>query len=75
VNWLKGKRRWAVLGAPTGWHLIPAFRLAKPDSWWARKYYSPEKMGRARNRFPRFDAKGHRIVEPEDAAAMAVAEP
>lgn len=28
-----------------------ALRLAKPDSPWARRYYGPEKMARARERF------------------------
>src|SRR5213075_479947 len=35
VCWLKGKRWWATLGFFTGWHWIPVFRLAKPNSWWA----------------------------------------
>ena len=51
VCWLKGKRLWATIGFVTGWHVIPAIRLAKPDSWWARKYYGPEKLKQANARF------------------------
>jgi hypothetical protein len=28
-------------------------RLAKPDSWWARRYYGPAKLARARSRYAR----------------------
>jgi hypothetical protein len=51
VCWLKGKRWWAVLGFPTLWHWVPVFRLAKPDSWWARRYYDQDKLLRAQQRF------------------------
>jgi hypothetical protein len=51
ICWLKGKRLWAVLGSVSLWHLIPMIRLAKPDSWWARRYYNAEKMLIARARF------------------------
>lgn len=53
VCWLKGKRLWATVGFITAWHWIPVFRLAKPDSWWARRYYDDRKMYRARLRFAR----------------------
>ena len=52
VCWLKGKRLWATLGFITGWHWIPVFRLAKPSSWWARKYYTRDKLARSNARFP-----------------------
>lgn len=31
--------------------IIAAFRLARPSSWWARRFYGPEKMQRAISRF------------------------
>jgi hypothetical protein len=52
ICWLKGKRRWAILGFWTGWHWVPVIRLAKPTSWWARKYYGPDKLARSMERFP-----------------------
>lgn len=52
ICWLKGKRRWAILGFWTGWHWVPVIRLAKPSSWWARKYYGPAKLARSIERFP-----------------------
>jgi hypothetical protein len=55
ICWLKGKKLWATLGFISGWHWIPVFRLAKPKSWWARRYYGDGKMQRARFRFPSDD--------------------
>ena len=51
VCWLKGKRRWAVIGFFSAWHLVAAYRLAKPDSWWARRFYDDAKRRRASERF------------------------
>jgi hypothetical protein len=31
--------------------LIAACRLAKPGSYWARRYYGPEKLARSRARY------------------------
>lgn len=31
--------------------IIGSFRLARPSSWWARRFYGPEKMQRAERRF------------------------
>ncbi len=50
---LKGKNAIGLLGLALpllGW--IGAFRLAKPMSFWARRFYSDKKMGRAEGRFP-----------------------
>jgi threonine/homoserine/homoserine lactone efflux protein len=30
---------------------VAIFRLARPSSWWARRFYGPEKMQRAFDRF------------------------
>lgn len=51
VCWLKGKRLWATLGFFSGWHAVPAFRLAKPNSWWAQRYCDEAKRHRALMRF------------------------
>jgi hypothetical protein len=53
----KGK----VLTSLTGLFLAPVvlyggLRLARPDSPWARRWYGPEKLGRARERY------AHRVV-------------
>ena len=32
-------------------HPIGASRLAKPESWWARRFYDETKLGRAEARF------------------------
>ena len=50
---LKGRRWYAVgnllvVGAVGGW--FGAGRLAKPESWWARRYYGPQKLAQARIR-------------------------
>lgn len=31
---------------------ITVFRLARPQSWWARHLYGPTKLGRAEDRYP-----------------------
>lgn len=31
--------------------MIASFRLARPSSWWARRFYGPEKLRRAKERF------------------------
>jgi hypothetical protein len=51
VCWLKGKKLWATIGFISLWHVIPMVRLAKPDSWWARRRYDGRKLERARTRF------------------------
>ena len=53
ICFLKGKPVFGVLGmvgAPV-WPIIGAIRIAKPDSWWARKKYGPKKMEIAHRRF------------------------
>jgi len=58
ICFLKGKPGFGALGIlgfflpVIGWvAIIGATRIAKPDSWWARKYYGPEKMNIAHQRF------------------------
>ncbi|GED99522.1 hypothetical protein [Gordonia crocea] len=58
----KGKYSTAVFGAflpPIAW--IGAFRLARPDSRWAHKRYSPEQRRRARDRADGLDARWGRL--------------
>jgi hypothetical protein len=49
------KRQWLLFAA--GWVAIgtvwwfAAFRLADPDSWWARRFYGEAKRARARERY------------------------
>lgn len=49
------KRQWLLFVA--GWLTIglvwwiAALRLARPDSWWARRFYGPAKLERSRQRY------------------------
>lgn len=54
VTALKGQ--WVLFGAGfftigTVWW-ITSLRLARPESWWARHLYGPEKLARAEARYP-----------------------
>jgi hypothetical protein len=51
VCWLKGKLGMVFLGffVPFVW-LIAAIRLAKPTSYWAIRWYGPDKMAQAEQR-------------------------
>ncbi|HET9254135.1 MAG TPA: hypothetical protein VFO16_02900 [Pseudonocardiaceae bacterium] len=57
---MKGKWGFFAIGwiFPIFW-IVGAIRLAMPDSYWARRFYSPAKMNEARYRFRRrvFDSK------------------
>lgn len=52
ISAMKGKYGMLVLGLLIHpcW-AFAAIRLAKPDSYWARRFYGPEKMGQAQLRF------------------------
>jgi hypothetical protein len=53
ITWSKGQHAVFFLGfflPGTVW-VVAACRLARPSSWWARRFYGPEKMQRALNRF------------------------
>ena len=53
ITALKGQ--WALFAA--GWITIgmvwwiATLRLARPQSWWARQFYGPDKLGRAQSRY------------------------
>jgi hypothetical protein len=78
INALKGKWWFALFGAG-GVHVlgvVGAIRLAKPHSYWARRWYGEEKMARTMSRF---GGKGGRFPgsapsEAELAAAADIAE-
>jgi hypothetical protein len=49
------KRQWLLFAA--GWLTIglvwwiASLRLARPESWWARRFYGPDKLARAQRRY------------------------
>ena len=53
VTWLKGQRALVFAGFLTVGFVwfIAAFRLARPNSWWARRFYDPRKQARATARY------------------------
>jgi hypothetical protein len=54
ITWSKGQRAAFFLGflvLGMIW-VVAACRLARPSSWWARRFYGPEKLRRAESRFP-----------------------
>lgn len=53
VTWLKGQRLIFVVGLLFGgilW-IVSAFRLARPSSWWSKRYYGGRKLERAVRRY------------------------
>lgn len=50
------KGQWPLLDAGFAWSgfvwWIAVFRLARPESWWARHLYGPAKLARAKARYP-----------------------
>jgi hypothetical protein len=47
-HWLLFAAGWITIGA-VWW--IAALRLARPGSWWARRFYGPVKLARAQSRY------------------------
>lgn len=60
---LKGKIATGLVGLPMPFFgLVGAIRLAKPSSFWARRFYGPGKLEKARTRFgARHDARRERL--------------
>ena len=61
---LKGKPWLLLLGLLIGWcWIFGSLRLAKPQSWWARRFYDSAKMNESRTRFkvpaPAFEYPQH----------------
>lgn len=53
ITWAKGRADLVGAGLLVGgivW-MITMWRLAKPDSWWARRFYGPDKLDEARERY------------------------
>jgi hypothetical protein len=53
ITWAKGQRAAFVLGfvfLGMIW-LVAACRLARPDSWWAERFYGAAKLRRSEERF------------------------
>jgi hypothetical protein len=52
VTALKGKPWLLLLGLLVGWcWIFGSLRLAKPQSWWARRFYDSTKLNESRARF------------------------
>jgi hypothetical protein len=67
ITWSKGQRAAFFLGfliLGLIW-CVAACRLARPSSWWAKRFYGPEKLRRAEERFG-VEAKRS---EPSDSSA------
>ena len=74
VNASKEKFGMAVLGLliwPAA--IVPAFRLAKPGSLWARRFYRGDRLERARARYPDAAHDASPPAEPQGAAEDASA--
>lgn len=50
--WLAVILAWTPVAALYASLIVPAVRLAKPASRWARRFYDDDKLARARVRFP-----------------------
>jgi hypothetical protein len=62
LTMLKGKPITGLIGLPVPFFAyVGAIRLAKPTSFWARRWYGPKKMARAQARFA--DNRSKRLVE------------
>ena len=64
ITGLKGKTGMLPLGLlfhPIWW--VAAIRLAKPNSWWARRFYDESKLARAQARFPQAQTKVERTED------------
>jgi hypothetical protein len=65
---LKGKYRLAVLGLPIpAVALAGAVRLARPGSVWSRRWYSPPRVVRARERATRIDDRWRPAIDRWDS--------
>lgn len=47
-HWLLFVAGWLTIGL-VWW--IASLRLARPDSWWARRFYGQDKLARAQRRY------------------------
>jgi hypothetical protein len=77
---LKGKLATGLIGLPIPTlGLVGAIRVAKPSSYWAKRFYAEEKMAKATRRFAKHDERRERLrrlfgagrVEPPDPVPAA----
>ena len=55
---LKGKLVMGLAGLPVPlFSYIGAFRLAKPESFWARRFYGEKKLARAARRHAKYEGR------------------
>ena len=55
---LKGKIVMGLAGLPAPiFSYVGAFRLAKPESFWARRFYGEKKLARATRRHARYEGR------------------
>ena len=55
---LKGKIIMGLAGLPAPlFSYVGAFRLAKPESFWARRFYGEKKLARAARRHTRYEGR------------------
>jgi hypothetical protein len=82
ITAMKGKQGMVLAGVffhPCWW--VGAIRLAKPDSYWARRFYDDDKLYRAHDRFPApdpiFGSRHHRpaYAKQPDPATDPTIEP
>jgi hypothetical protein len=65
---LKGKYRLSVLALPIpAVAVVGAIRIARPGSVWARRWYSPERKLKARERATRFDDRWRPAIDRWDS--------
>ncbi|MBV9594980.1 MAG: hypothetical protein JO147_14430 [Actinobacteria bacterium] len=73
---LKGKMVFGIVGIVFNpLSIVGAIRLAKPDSWWARRFYAqrPKRMARSRSRYgEKYQARWNRL---RDLVAGAPSDP
>ncbi len=61
---LKGKLLLGLIGIFIPFvSLVGAVRLAKPGSWWARRWYKEKKLARSERRYVRIKARHKRVID------------
>jgi hypothetical protein len=67
VAWLKGKKLLAVVGVVIPFvSIVAMIRLAKPSSWWAKRFYSDAKLNHAEQRFKHEDDDDPPVPAPAE---------
>jgi hypothetical protein len=77
INFAKGKIGWglcSLIGLLWPFAVGAAIRLARPESWWARRLYDEETMARSRERFAE-ERLGSFETKLEDGHKRSTGEP